>query len=87
MGQKSETVSSVQDDLDEIRERLETLVSDISDMANKLQGAFGNNDRITAVAGEMHFTAGEISGDFGGAAHGWRSELSDVLEALIAAGE
>lgn len=87
MGAKSEIVSATRDRVDEIKEQLETLTSSISEMANELQGAFDRNDRVSSLAGDMHFTAGEITGEFSGAAHNWGTELGEILEALAAAGE
>lgn len=87
MGPRSELVSKIQDDLDGIRERLETLTTEMSELGTELQGGFDRNDRVSALAGDMHFMAGEISGEFQGASHNWKRELDEIMEALVAAGE
>ncbi len=84
---KSAVVSATQDELGNLRERLDTLVSEMCDLANQLQGAFNSNDQITQIAGDIKFISGEISGEFSGAEHNWQSQLTDILNGLIAAGE
>ena len=84
---KRAAINTALEELEKLQERLIALCDEIGSTGTELMGQFDNNDRLSAIVGDMHFQSTEMCSDFSSIVANWRNELNEIDSSLAAAGE